>query len=187
MKDYQKIAGQISQDYHDYPGLIGILWIGSTTFGIEDSEADIDIRLLVNSSQKSNPMKQFTQNGIQVEVDEMDWHWLTENVSPDSDQRWIREKSIVLYDPQKKITTKFKELSELMAKQTKIQLWQYFKDVFYSNEIEKCIKRNDQETTTLYFYKAVESILKFIFLYHNLPVPPVKWRWHFLTKDKFSC
>ncbi len=184
MIDYQNLAVQIGRNYQNYPGLIGILWIGSTAFGINDQQADIDIRLLVNRSRKLNPMKQFSQNGVQVEVDEMDWQWLAENLAIDSDQRWIREKSVILFDPENKIADKFKELSELMAKQTKTQLWQYFKDVFYSNEIEKCIKRNDQETTALYFYKAVESILKFIFLYHDRPVPPFKWRWHFLTKDK---
>lgn len=184
MKDYRKITEQISRDYQSYPGLIGILWVGSSVFGIKDKEADIDIRLLVNRSRKLNPMKQFTQNGVVVEVDEMDWMWLTENLTIDSDQRWIREKSVVLYDPQNTVAAKFKELSELMAKQTKNQLWQYFKDVFYSNEIEKCIKRNDQETTVLYFFKAVESIIKFIFLYHNQPVPPFKWRRHFLTQNR---
>lgn len=184
MKDYRKIAGKISCDYHDYPGLIGIIWIGSAVFGISDSQTDIDIRLLVNRSQKLKPMKQFNHNGIPVEVDKMDWQWLAENLAIDSDQRWIREKSVILFDPKNKITAKFKELSEFMAKQTKTQLWQYFKDTFYSHEIEKCLKRNNQETTALYFYKAVDSIIKFIFLYHNQPVPPFKWRWHFLVKDK---
>lgn len=184
MKNYRKIAEQISRDYHDYPGLIGIIWIGSAVFGINDSETDIDIRLLVNRSGKLNPMKQFTQNGVAVEVDEMDWHWLAENLAIDSDQRWLREKSVILYDPENKVADKFKESSELMAKQTKIQLWLYFKDAFYSHEIAKCFERNKQETAILYFYKAVDSILKFIFLYHNQPLPPFKWRWHFLTKDK---
>ncbi|MDZ7587374.1 MAG: hypothetical protein U0946_06480, partial [Patescibacteria group bacterium] len=181
--NYKKLATKISQEYLNYPGLIGILWIGSTAFGIQDKEADIDIRLLVNHSNKKFPMKQFTENNIQIEIDEMDWQWLTENLAVDSDQRWIREKSVILYDPQKQITEKFQQLAALMETETKTQLWQYFKDAFYSNEIEKCLKRHDQETTNLYFYKAVDSILKFIFLYHNQPVPPLKWRWHFLTKN----
>ena len=182
--DYQKLATKISRNYQDCPDLIGILLIGSTAFGIHDNQADIDIRLLVTRRQKINPMKQFTENGINVEIDEMDWQWLTENLSPDSDQRWIREKSIILYDPKKQIAEKFQQLAALMEKETKKQLWQYFKDAFYSNEIEKCLIRYDQETTNLYFYKAVNSILKFICLYHNQPVPPFKWRWHFLTKDQ---
>ena len=181
--NYQKLASKISQDYLDYPGLIGILWIGSSSFGITDSQTDIDIRLLVNHQAKKFPMKQFTENNIQIEIDEMDWGWLTENLSVNSDQRWIREKSIILYDPQKQIAEKFHQLAAIMETETKTQLWQYFKDAFYSNEIEKCLKRHNQETTNLYFYKAVDSILKFIFLCHTQPVPPFKWRWYFLTKD----
>ncbi|MFH0859325.1 MAG: hypothetical protein V1868_01785 [Patescibacteria group bacterium] len=181
--NYQELASKISRDYQDYPGLIGILWIGSSSFGIQDEETDLDIRLLVDHPDKKFPMKQFTANNVQIEIDEMNWGWLTENLAVDSDQRWIREKSIILYDPQKQITQKFQQLAALMDTETRKQLWQYFKDVFYSNEIEKCLKRQAQETTSLYFYKAVNSILKFIFLYHNQPVPSFKWRWHFLTKD----
>lgn len=181
--NYQKLANKVSQDYQNYSGLVGILWIGSTAFDIQDNEADIDIRLLVNHSNKLNPMKQFTENNIQIEIDEMDWQWLTENLSIDSDQRWIREKSIILFDSQKQIVKKFQQLAMLMKKDTQTELWQYFKDAFYSNEIEKCLKRHDQETTNLYFYKAIDSILKFIFLFHKQPVPPFKWRWYFLIKD----
>ena len=144
----------------------------------------IDIRLLVNKSQKLNPMKQFTKNGIEVEIDEMNWQWLTGNLAVDSDQRWIREKSIILYDPQKQIAEKFLQLAALMKTETQIQLWQYFKDAFYSNEIEKCFKRYDLETTNLYFYKAVDSIFKFIFLYHNQPVLAIQVALAFLTKNK---
>ena len=181
--NYQKLASKISQDYFNYPGLIGILWIGSSSFGITDSQTDIDIRLLVNHQAKKFPMKQFTENNIQIEIDEMDWQWLTENLAVDSDQRWIREKSIILYDPKKQISEKFHLLTKLMGQETQKQLWQYFKDAFYSNEIEKCLKRHEQETTNLYFYKATDNILKFIFLYHNQPVPPFKWCWYFLTKN----
>lgn len=184
MRDYQKIAQQVSWDYHNYLGLICILWIGSTTFGINDSEADIDIRLLVNRTNKLNPMKQSTKDNVLIEIDEMDWQWLTENLNPDSNERWIREKSVILFDPKQEAAGKFEQLKKQMQQETEKQLWHFFKDAFYSNEIEKCLKRYDQETTALYFYKAADSILKFIFLYHNQPVPPFKWRWYFLTKNK---
>jgi len=65
--NYQKLATKIGQEYFNYPDLMGILWIGSTAFGIQDDEADIDIRLLVNHPNKLNPMKQFTENNIQIE------------------------------------------------------------------------------------------------------------------------
>jgi len=182
--NYQKLAEQVSRDYHSYPGLIGILWIGSAAFGIKDSLSDIDIRLLVDRRRKLKPMKQITQKSIQIEIDEMSWHWLTENLTIDSDQRWIREKSVILFDPKQVITEKFEQLKRQMQQETKNRLWQYFKDAFYSHEIDKCLKRRDRETASLYFYKSVDSILKFIFLYHNQPVTPFKWRWHFLTKGK---
>lgn len=184
MANYQKIAQAVARKYWDYPGLIGILWIGSSTFGLADKQTDIDIRLIVDRRNKLYPMKQSVKDTVDIEVDEMSWQWLTEDLNPDSDQRWIREKSVILYDPQNQISRKFNELSQLIAEQTKTQLWKYFKDAFYSNEIEKCSRRRDQETTNLYFYKAVDSILKFIFLYHNQPPPPFKWRWHFVNKDK---
>lgn len=46
MKDYRKIAAKISRDCYNYPGLIGILWIGSTAFGIHDNETDYRYSLI---------------------------------------------------------------------------------------------------------------------------------------------
>lgn len=180
---YQKIATAVSQEYHRHPGLIGILWIGSASFGIHDSQTDIDIRLLVKQSRKKFPMRQFKQEGMEVEVDEMSWQWLTKNQDIASEERWIREKGIILFDPKKKITSDFNRLAILMKKKAEKELWESFKSVFYSNDIEKCLKRNDQITTSLYFYKAIENILKFIFIFHGQPVPPFKWRWYFLASD----
>ena len=105
--NYQKLASKISQDYLDYPGLIGILWIGSSSFGITDSQTDIDIRLLVNHQAKKFPMKQFTENNIQIEIDEMNWQWLTDNLAVDSDQRWIREKVLFFTIPKSKSPKNF--------------------------------------------------------------------------------
>lgn len=181
--NFKTIAETVAQKYYNHPNLLGILWIGSASFGIDDNQTDIDIRLLVKNSRKKFPMRQFKQNGIEVEVDEMSWQWLMKNQAIDSEERWIREKGIILFDPKKQTTTDFNRLAMLMKKKAEKELWENFKSVFYSNNIEKCLKRNDQITTVLYFYKAVENILKFIFIFHGQPVPPFKWRWYFLIKD----
>ncbi len=182
--NYKNIADTISRKYRNHPDLIGILWIGSSSFGIKDNQTDIDLRLLVKQSQKMFPMQQFQQDGIEVEVDEMSWTWITENNKVDSEERWIREKGIILYDPHEEVAAKFKQLAAKMKIKAKTELWESFKSAFYSNDIEKCLKRNDIIVSSLYFYTAIDNILKFIFLFREQPVPPFKWRWHFLTKDK---
>jgi len=183
-RDYKSIAETVSQKYQSHSGLIGILWIGSASFGINDTHTDIDIRLLVKQSRKKFPMRQFKQDGIEVEVDEMSWQWLTKNQNIDSEERWIREKGAILYDPKKLVANKFNQLAKLVRKKAQAGLWESFKSVFYSNDIEKCLKRNDKIATALYFYSAIENILKFVFILHGQPVPPFKWRWHFLVKNK---
>ena len=136
---YKNIAGAVSREYLNHPGLIGILWIGSASFGIHDSQTDIDLRLLVEQNRKKFPMQQFKKNGIEVEVDEMSWQWLMKNEAIDSEERWIREKGIILFDPKKQITTDFNRLAILMKKKAEKELWESFKSVFYSNDIEKCL------------------------------------------------
>lgn len=181
--NYYSIAKKVSQEYQSHPGLIGILWIGSSSFGIEDKFADIDIRLLVGRPNKQFPMKQFTRNGINIEVDEMSWDWLMKNTAIDSEERWIREKSVILYDQQKKISKEFAGLKSKMKQLAKKQLWEQFKAIFYSNDIESCLKRNDLITSVLYFYNSIENIVKFVFIFNGEPVPPFKWRWYFLKKN----
>ncbi len=182
--NYYSIAKKVSQEFQSYPGLIGILWIGSSSFGIEDKFADIDIRLLVDRNNKQFPMKQFASDGINIEVDEMSWDWLMKNTAIDSEERWIREKSVILYDPQKKITKEFAKLKIKIKQEAEKELWEQFKAIFYSNDIANCLKRNDFITSTMYFYNSVENILKFIFIYNEEPVPPFKWRWYFLKKNQ---
>ena len=183
-RNFKDIVNAVSRKYHNHPNLIGILWIGSSSFGIKDNQTDIDIRLLVSQNQKQFPMQQFQLDGIEIEIDEMSWQWLTENDRVDSEERWIREKGVILFDPKGKIAAKFKELATKMKAKTKRELWESFKSVFYSNDIEKCLKRDDKIVSSLYFFTAVDNILRFIFLYKEQPVPPFKWRWYFLTKNR---
>src|SRR3989339_2011671 len=166
-RDYKSIAETVSQKYQSHSGLIGILWIGSASFGINDTHTDIDIRLLVKQSRKKFPMRQFKQDGIEVEVDEMSWQWLTNNQAIDSEERWIREKGVILYDPKKQVTEKFNQLALLLVKKSQAELWGSFKSIFCSNDIEKCLNRKDQINATLYFNTAIENVLKFIFVFHG--------------------
>jgi len=159
---------------------VGIIWIGSGTFGIDDPEVDVDVRLVIDKNQKSQPMEQFKIQNVKVEVDEMSWEWLVGNNQPDSDQFWIREKAIILYDPEKRLSKKFRQLRRLINKDYRINLWQSYKDLFVDYEVEKCIKRGEKEAGTLYLNQGINSLLKFLYIYKNLPVPPLKWRWYFL-------
>ena len=184
MSDYKNIAAKVSERYFNYPDLLGIIWVGSSSFGITDKLSDIDIRLIVNNSDKQSPMQQFEYEGIKIEVDEMSWQWLTENMDPDSDQRWIREKGVILYDPTKKLVETFSALEARLRECTKQAIWKSYKSLFSQYEVEKCITRRDFVTADLYVHKTIENLLKFIFLYRGEPVPPFKWRWYFAKKMK---
>ncbi len=183
-KDYSLVAKEVGKEYESHPNLIGILWIGSSSFGITDRFADIDIRLLIDKSNKQFPMQQFVRHGINIEVDEISWDWLMKNHAIDSEERWIREKGVVLYDPHKRIAKRYTFLKRKMRVSTNRQLWEEFKDIFYSNDIENCLRRDDIVTSTLYLNRGIEKMLKFIFLFNEKPVPPFKWRWYFVRQDK---
>lgn len=53
---YSDLANRIALRYIDRKGVLGIIWIGSATFGIDDEFMDIDIRLLIDRDEKYNPM-----------------------------------------------------------------------------------------------------------------------------------
>ncbi len=39
---YKNIALKVSKKYVNHQNLVGIIWIGSSTFGINDKDADMD-------------------------------------------------------------------------------------------------------------------------------------------------
>lgn len=184
MNKYQQIAEEVSQKYKNYEKLEGIIWIGSSTFGIYDKDADIDVRLVIDSKQKIRPMEKLVYDGIKVEVDDMSWDWLMGNLQPDSDQYWMREKGIITFDPQNKLQTAFTKLKQQMTVNHNDDLWRMYKEIFSDYEIEKCLKRGENEAGELYVFQSINSLLKFVYVLKNQPVPPLKWRWHFLNKTK---
>lgn len=184
MIDYKTIATKISERYSDYPDLLGIIWVGSSSFGIVDKLTDIDIRLIVDHTDKRSAMQQFVYDGIKIEVDEISWSWLTSDLNLDSDKRWIREKAIILFDPSKRLISTFETLKKKIYELNKQAVWQSYKSLFFEYEVKKCITREDLITASLYTYKAIENLLKFIYLYHNDAVPPFKWRWYFIKKNR---
>lgn len=183
---YSKIVKKISKDYYKTPGLLGIIWIGSATLGINDKHADIDIRLITSCNKKRIPMKQFNVNNIKVEVDEMSWNWLTEDKNIDSERFWIREKAIIMHDPNNKLFKTFKKINQNILKKYKDYLFSFYKDLFFDHEIELCLERRELETAQLYIFKSMEALIKFLFIYNKMPVPPFKWRVNFLKRQMFK-
>src|SRR3989344_4451531 len=110
MNIYKKIAQEVTEQYKNRPELIGIIWIGSSTYGIKDKYVDIDVRLLINGDKKSYPMKQKVIKGVTIEIEEISWQWLIADLNPDSERYWIRSKAIILQDSSDVIKNTFLEL-----------------------------------------------------------------------------
>lgn len=181
--DYAKIALDESKKYYNYPNLIGIVWIGSTTFGVSDEWADIDLRLVV--ADKSRPMQQYVTDGVKIEVDEMNWKWLFATPTADSEQVWIIDRAIVLDDPENKINKKLNEFKErIKGLETSKLLWKSYGQLYLTYDLEKSLKRNQIITAQIILAKILEALSQFIFLYQRRILPPQKWRWYLIEKEK---
>lgn len=183
MQKYKQIAKDLARRYLDYPNLMGIIWIGSSSFGIVDEHSDIDIRLVVSTSEKQRPMQKFVVDGVEIEVDEMSYSWLVKDVNPVSEQRWITEKCVLLYDPEKNLSRRLSRIKSDLENTKKQALWQSYKSLFLSYEVEKSLSRDDRITARLFVFKAIENLFEFIHLYKNEPVPPFKWRYYFIKEN----
>ncbi len=182
--DYKSIASDVSKEYFNVPDLLGVIWIGSTSYGICDQLADIDIRLVCDDEDNEFEMKQFEKGGIKVEVDKATIQWLLQKTDPDTEQFWIREKAQILYDPQNMLKKKFIELNRCDKKTYKKILIRLYKELFQSYNFEKTTNRNDVITSWMLIFKALNALSKFCFIYHDKPVPTFRWRWYFIKKDK---
>jgi len=185
MNIYKKIAQEVTEQYKNRPELIGIIWIGSSTYGIKDKYVDIDVRLLINGDKKSYPMKQKVIKGVTIEIEEISWQWLIADLNPDSERYWIRSKAIILQDSSDVIKNTFLELDNKIKSAWSKQLWNIYKDVIKDYEISKCIDRGEFESATMYIYESINTLFKFLFVYNNKPVPTYKWRWYFLKKSRY--
>ena len=185
MNKYEKVAGNEAKKYHDYPDLIGILWIGSTVFGIQDELADIDIRLLTKNPKKSQPMKQYKVDSIKIEIDEMSIDWLLNDLSTDSEQAWIVEKSIILFDPKNDLSKKINQAKAKLSKtDNKKLLWDSYSQLYSHYDLEKCLKRNQIITAHIVLSNILDALSKFIFLSKDMVVPSQKWRWYIIKTEK---
>lgn len=184
MKKHEAIAKKVSKRYLKTPNLIGIIWIGSSSYGICDEFADIDIQLIVDKKDKSWAMEQFREDGIKVEVSQMEIDWLMREKKPDSEQFWIRGKAIILHDSLGNLKERFKKANHVSDKDYEKITWRAYKDIFNRHHASLCFKRGDNLTTWMYFFKTLDALTKFIFLYHKKAVPTFKWRWYFIRKEK---
>lgn len=181
---HRRIAYEVAREYKSQPGILGIIWIGSSSFGIIDKYSDIDVRLLIEKDKKSFPMVQTHINGVKVEIEEMDWSWLLEDKAMDSERYWIRENAVILYDPNSLVKNSFVETNRDIKNEYKKQLWNIFKEVLSNYEISKSMNRNDYQTAALHLHRNIDALIRFLLLYYLRQVPPFKWRMHFLRSNK---
>jgi len=185
MPDYPTIATKVCQKYTHQINVLGILWVGSAAYGISDEFVDIDIRLVTQTSHKQ-PMDQFKVDSVKIEVDSIDSSWLTSDLSksPDTEQFWIRDSSQILFDHDHHLEKLFKKLNHLPDQIWKNLEWQLFKSLFSSYDFHKSTKRNEFITSQMYVGRVLDTLSKFIFIYHHRAVPTFKWRWYFIKKDQ---
>ena len=180
---YRTIAEKVLSSYRKSDAVVGIIWIGSSALGIEDSFTDIDLRVLSRNVQKSEELKQEVE-GVTVKIEEMSWAWITQKADLTSEQYWIREKAVILYDPDQMVKKTFQALNDESKKKFDSVLWRLYKKVFSLYDIKKCIERKEHVAANMFVYKTIDAFTQFMFIYHRQAVPTFKWRWYFLKKDQ---
>lgn len=180
---YKNLVERVVQRYIKRPGLLGIIWIGSSTFGIDDKDVDIDIRLITDKKEKYIPMEKFKEKNIFFEVDEIDLNWiLEEETNLSSEQSWIRRKGIILYDPKNLIKTNFKKINKIEDVKREQLMWSVYTEIFNIYDIKKCLNRGENLAAYMFFNKTIDMLTKFIFLINDYPIPSFKWRYFFIKK-----
>lgn len=181
---YRSIAEKVVSKYRKPDSIVGIIWIGSSTYGIEDEFTDIDIRLLTKATTKTQPMDEFVEEGVKIKVAEMSWAWLTQKADLTSEQYWLREKAVILFDPEQEVKNTFKTLNAESAKKFDSVLWRLYKKIYTLTDIKKSVARKEYVAASMYFFRTVDAFTQFIFVYHNKAVPTFKWRWYFLKAEQ---
>jgi hypothetical protein len=184
IKDYKEIALKVSKDYINTSGLIGIIWIGSSSYEVNDDLVDIDILLICSDTDNAFTMRQFKKEQIKIEVNKTTSEWLLQKTEPDSEQFWIREKAIILYDPKNILKEEFRRLNKTEPEAYEKLLRRLYKDIFHSYDFEKSIKRKDKITAWMFVLKTIDTFSKFCFIYFKKPVTTFKWRWYFIVKEE---
>lgn len=183
MNKYENLVKKVIQRYIKRPGLLGIIWIGSSTFEIEDKDVDIDIRLITDKKEKYFPMEQFDEDNISFEIDELDLGWiLQEETNLNSEQSWIRKKGIILYDPNNLLKTEFEKINKLENTNKEQLIWSVYTEIYNIYDIKKCLDRDEFMAAYMFFNKTIDMLTKFIFLINDYPIPSFKWRYFFMKK-----
>lgn len=129
-------------------------------------------------------MEQYKEGGISIEVEKLDKKLLlSDEGNPTSEWFWIREKGLILYDPQKKYKVLFAEKNKVEDHVYGELTWHAFKQLFNSYEYKKSSTRNQKIVAIEFVNKILKALSLFLFVYHKQPVPTVKWRWAFIEKQ----
>jgi len=180
---YKNLVKKVVQRYINRPGLLGIIWIGSSTFGIDDKNVDIDIRLITDKKEKYIPMEKFDEENISFEVDEISLDWiLQEETNLNSEQSWMRKKGIILYDPNNFIKIEFEKINTIESDNREQLMWSVYTEIYNIYDIKKCLNRGEILAAYMFFNKTIDMLTKFIFLVNDYPIPSFKWRYFFIKK-----
>jgi hypothetical protein len=130
-------------------------------------------------------MQKYNISNIKIEVDEISWDWLIDNIELDSEQAWIIEKSVVLHDNDNKLSSAIDEARNKFSKiDNKNLLWDNYSKLYLHYDLEKSLKRNQVVTAHIILSDILDALSKFIFLFHHQVIPPQKWRWYMIGKEK---
>lgn len=165
-------------------GVVGVLLVGSASFGCADSSSDVDLEVIATEElcQKVGT----TVEGFEVYKGvDVSWEWMTFEELEDALKDWkndvdlwVYEKSKILYDPRR-------ELKRLLAKYRrypkrvwleKLFLYWYYATGNAPYDSGRALERDDMMTAQLYLTEAMEYYTALIFILNERFVPYRKWR-----------
>lgn len=193
------LLGEIAKDFVQLKlaktdGVLGVLLVGSSSFGYADSSSDIDLEVFVTKESYSR-MRRACEAYESYRGTNISWEWMTLQELEDAlrDWRndvdlWVYSKSTILLDlggKLKKMLARYKRYPKRIWLK-KVFLYWYYATGHAPYDSGKAIQRKDLTIAQLYLTQAMEYYTALIFILNKNFVPYRKWRLRELEKLKYK-
>lgn len=184
-----RIAHNFVRSYvSDRREVLGVLLVGSSTIGVFDKFADIDLMVFSdNESVKKRKAEgkgygeEYFIEGVEVCVDWHDIETFEKMIEAQIEDwyLWIVSNSKILYDPFRRLR---KGINGLKPHSLELKRRKVFKQYYFlrarANDMKKCVERGEHEAASILCYQALDHFTKLLFLLEGKYVPYEKWRFH---------
>jgi hypothetical protein len=195
----KSLLGEVARDFIRFrlakvEGVVGVLLVGSSSFGYADSSSDIDLEVFVTKESYDN-MRRAYGGYESFHGTDVSWEWMTVEELEDTLKDWKNDVDLWVYSRSTVLFDLNGELKVLLAKYKrypkkvwleKLFLYWYFATANAPYDSGKAIQRDDLATAQLCLIQAMEYYTALIFILNKNFVPYRKWRLRELEKLRYK-